>query len=111
MQILWLLSQFKYEFPSKNRGKMDIKNIVKEFLINELKDNGFSENVLDDESLIDAGIIDSLGFLLLISFLGEKFGIIIDKDELNPENFDSVHAICKFIESKFAKKLDQDLIK
>ena len=70
-----------------------IKKTIREFLIEELSDNGFHEAVRDDESLIDAGIMDSLGILKTISFLDGKFDVILTEDELAPENFESIIAI------------------
>ena len=79
---------------------MDIKKIVKEFMVEELKDAGFNENISDDASLIDSYILDSLSILTLISFMDEKFGIIPADDELKPEKFETVNLIVEFIKTK-----------
>jgi len=67
-------------------------------MMKELKDNGFNKHIKDDESLRDAGVMDSLGLLIVISFLQDKFGIVVDADELNTEDFNSINALCGFIE-------------
>ena len=82
---------------------MDIKNDIKEFMLSELMDNGYHAGISDDESLIDAEIMDSLGMLTLISFLGEKYDIYPDEDELEPENFCSINAICNFLDKKMTE--------
>lgn len=82
---------------------MDIKKIIRELLLNELRDNGFHEGIKDDESLNNSGIMDSLGVLIIISFLQDKFGIILDTNMLNPDDFDSVNAICNLIREKNKK--------
>ena len=69
-------------------------------MIDELKDNGFREEIRDDESLTDLEIMDSLGVLITINFLEEKFGIIIDANELDQDDFDSIDALAALIESK-----------
>lgn len=79
-----------------------IKKTIREFLIEELSGNGFHEGVRDDQSLIAAGIMDSLSILKTISFLDEKFGIMPTEDELDPSNFDSIDLIHKFIEEKLS---------
>lgn len=79
---------------------MEIKKVIREFFIEELSDNGFHEGVRDDQSLLDAGIIDSLGVLKLLAFLDETFGIIPLEEELNPETFSSINSICDFVERK-----------
>lgn len=79
---------------------METKKVIREFFIQELSDNGFHEAVRDDQSLLDAGIVDSLGVLKLLAFLDETFGIIPLEEELNPEIFSSINSICDFVERK-----------
>jgi acyl carrier protein len=55
-----------------------------------------------DESLLDAGIVDSTGLLELINFLEERYGIKVQDDELLPENLDTVGRLCAFLERKLA---------
>jgi acyl carrier protein len=43
-----------------------------------------------EESLLDAGIVDSTGVLELIAYLEETFGIQVEDDEVLPENLDSI---------------------
>lgn len=54
----------------------------------------------DEDSLLDAGVIDSLGILDLVGFLEETFGIQASDEDLNPENFDSIATLVAFVESK-----------
>ena len=54
----------------------------------------------DEDSLLDAGIIDSLGILDLVTFLEESLGVLAEDDDLNPENFDSIATLVQFVESK-----------
>jgi acyl carrier protein len=82
---------------------MDIKKTLREFLLNELRDNGFHEGIKDDESLNNSGIMDSLGILIVISFLQDKFDIILDTNDLNADDFDSVNAICNLVKKKYEK--------
>lgn len=58
------------------------------------------EKIQEDTLIFQEGIFDSLGFLSLISFLDEEFGIEVDNDELNEENFESINAIVAFISKK-----------
>jgi acyl carrier protein len=52
-----------------------------------------------DADLLD-GIIDSLGIVELIAFLEERYGIAVDDDEVDPENFCSIEVIAAFVERK-----------
>lgn len=54
----------------------------------------------DDDSLQEAGIIDSTGVLELVAHLEECYGITVDDGELLPENLDSINRLARFIESK-----------
>jgi acyl carrier protein len=69
----------------------EIRAFLKEELARELGqvDNG--------QSLLEAGILDSLGVLALVSFIERRYGIGISEDELLPENFDSIEAIATFV--------------
>ena len=50
----------------------------------------------DDDPLLDSGVVDSLGILEIVGFLGEEFGIEVSDEELTPENFASVNALAAY---------------
>ena len=68
--------------------------IVENFLF------GDGEQLTNETSFLDSGIIDSTGILELITFLEETYNIKIEDDELIPENLDSLNSVAKFIEQK-----------
>ncbi|HEY4529452.1 MAG TPA: acyl carrier protein [Luteimonas sp.] len=51
-------------------------------------------------SLLESGVIDSMGVLLLVTWLEQDFGFVVDDDEVVPENLDSIAAIDAFIARK-----------
>ena len=55
-----------------------------------------------DLSLLEAGIMDSMGVLLLVTWLEQEFDLVVDDDEVVPENLDSIAAIGAFIAGKRA---------
>jgi acyl carrier protein len=55
-----------------------------------------------EESLLDAGLIDSTGILELVAFLESEFGIAIEDAEIVPDNLDSVRAIAAYVRRKLA---------
>jgi len=57
-------------------------------------------DVKDDTLIFVKGLFDSMGFIQLINFLAENFGVKTDDSELMEENFESVNAITAFIERK-----------
>ncbi len=56
----------------------------------------------DDESLLAAGLIDSTGILELVAYLETQFGILVEDDEIVPENLDSVNRITAYVAGKRA---------
>lgn len=57
-------------------------------------------DLADDLSLLDSGIIDSMGILDLVTFIEDEYGILVNDDELVRENFDSVMALNNFVAEK-----------
>jgi len=53
-----------------------------------------------EQSLVESGVIDSLGVLELVEFVEEKYDFRIPEEELLPENLDSIGNISRFIENK-----------
>ena len=61
-------------------------------------DQGFQYE--DDASFLELGIIDSFGFMELLHWVEQEFGISVADDELVPDNFDSVNNLSSFILGK-----------
>lgn len=59
-----------------------------------------TQNLHDDDSLLESGIVDSLGVLDLVGFVENEFGITVSDEELQPENFRSVSSLTQFVKSK-----------
>lgn len=55
--------------------------------------------ISDYEEDLFANGLDSLGIARLIAELEEKFSIEIDPEDILPENFVNVNAICNLIET------------
>ena len=51
-----------------------------------------------ETSLIDDGLIDSLDIVAVVTDLMDTFVVQLGVDDLTPENFKSVDAICQLIE-------------
>lgn len=79
------------------------KNVVsKEEIRKYVIENTFKESeLIKDETLIfQEGFFDSMGFVMLIDFIEEKFGVKTFDDDLIEENFESINAIKDYIERK-----------
>jgi acyl carrier protein len=58
------------------------------------------EEIELDKSLIDTGIIDSMGLIEIASFININFGFTVEEEQMNRNNFGSVLKIVDFIESE-----------
>ena len=70
------------------------KFVVDSFLL------GRGGDLSDSDSFLEKGVLDSTGVLELVAFLDQAFSIKVDDAELVPDNFDSINAICAFLERK-----------
>ena len=71
---------------------------VTEFITQEIIHGSAGKDLDPDLSLLEEGILDSLGLQQLITFLEQKYDITVDDEDLMPENFESVNAIAALIE-------------
>lgn len=78
----------------------DIKNSVRNFIVENFLFGDTSQVIEDATSLIDNGYVDSTGVLELVMFLEQTFGIKVADSEIVPANLDSVGAIAAYIEGK-----------
>lgn len=74
-----------------------VENDVRKFLTDNfpLSAQGFTLGPQD--SLIEAGVIDSTGVLELIEFIESRYEIAIPDADVLPENLDSVDSITHYI--------------
>lgn len=73
---------------------------IREFIKTKIiKDNNIID-FKDTDSLIETGIIDSLGIQILLAYLEETYTISINDDDLVPENFETIDAIIHFVKQK-----------
>jgi acyl carrier protein len=76
---------------------MDVKDRIRGFITSELAHRVGSAPVVDAESLLDRGVLDSLGLLRVLAFLEKEYQVTVKDEDVVPENFESVDAIAAFI--------------
>jgi acyl carrier protein len=79
---------------------MATNDVIRNFITTEIMHSPSGTALGDDESLIESGIIDSLGIMSLLSFVEGEFSVEIPGDDLLPENFSSIAAITALIERR-----------
>jgi acyl carrier protein len=77
-----------------------METVINDYISREFVRNPALLPLTDDASLLDSGILDSLGLLRLVVFLEKRFGITMGEADLLPENFASVNAICAYIRTR-----------
>jgi acyl carrier protein len=77
---------------------LEIQDAIHEYLLTEF--GADRDGFAPDENLLAQGVIDSMGIVKLTAFLEDRFGIETDDDDLVPENFESLAALCAFVERK-----------
>ncbi|UFS71097.1 acyl carrier protein [Geomonas sp. RF6] len=53
-----------------------------------------------DTSFLEHGLMDSTGVLQLVEYIGEEFSIVVEDEEIVPENLDTINRIVTFINRK-----------
>ena len=81
------------------KSKQDVLNQTRSFILDKFP-LARQQTLADDDSLLGSGIVDSLGILELVGFVEEAFGVTVDVEDLQPENFQSIDRIAIFVESK-----------
>lgn len=81
----------------------DIRQELREFVVKSFL-FGQDQQLSDDASFLEAGIVDSTGVLELVAHLEGRYGIKVADEELIPDNLDSIEALARFIERKRAAK-------
>jgi len=71
---------------------------VRQFLLSEVLYDRELKELAPDHSLIDRGLLDSLGILKTVTYCEEHFGIRIPDQEVLPDNFENVRAIARLVE-------------
>jgi len=59
-----------------------------------------SDEICLDTEIYDSGIVSSLSILEMVTFIENRYGIIILPEELTEDNFRNISTIAKFIGRK-----------
>lgn len=78
------------------QGTDDIKTRIQRFIMQTFP-LARQRRLSDDDSLLQNGIVDSLGVLEIVGFLEKEFHVSILDEELLPENFESVQTLTTFV--------------
>jgi acyl carrier protein len=80
---------------------ISLHSTVRNFIVENLF-LGADTHFGDDDSLLEAGALDSTAVMELVAFLEHFFSLQVDNSEISPENFETVNRIVTFIQRKTA---------
>ena len=77
-----------------------MKTQIRNFVLSKFMFDAKPEDLGDNVSFLETGIIDSTGVVELLAFLEEEFRIEVEDAEVIPENLDSIDNLCRYLEKK-----------
>jgi acyl carrier protein len=79
---------------------MELRDQIRGFIIENFLFGDAEPLSGDDLSLLDNGIVDSVGVMEMVAWLEQNHGLKVEDQELVPENFDSVTRLVGFVQRK-----------
>ncbi len=77
---------------------LDLKQDIKSYVLSTTF--GDKSKLTDETMIFREGYYDSMGFVTLIAHLEENYKVKTADEDLIEENFESINAIAKYVESK-----------
>jgi acyl carrier protein len=94
------LGETREERTSENME--DIKTVLRQFIEQNFVLGTGGLALRDTDSFLDHHVLDSTGFLEVVAYLEETFGIKVEDHEMVPENLDSIANVAAYIGRKRA---------
>lgn len=83
---------------------MEVLDEIRQYIVENIL-FGDGDNLEPDTPFQESGILDSTGFLEIITFAEEKFGIEIADREVIPENIGSLRKMSSFVARKVRERI------
>lgn len=83
---------------------MQVTEILRSFIMNEIAAGQGLKDLDENLSLLETGILDSLGILKLVAFIETQFRLKVEDEEMIPENFETLSHISEMISHKGAPR-------
>lgn len=79
---------------------MELRSTIRDFIIGNFLFGDADRLQGDGVSLLDSGIMDSLGVMELVAFLESRLGLAVPDMDLVPQNLDSVENLVSYVERR-----------
>ena len=77
---------------------MPIEALIRTYILENFLYTDDDEQLKNDDSFLETGIVDSTGVVELVMFVEDTFAIEVPDEDVVPENFDSVEALVGYIQ-------------
>ena len=79
---------------------VDLISDIREYICGTMLIGLSDQSIEPDESLVQRGVVDSTGVLELVEFLQDRYGIVVEDEEITTDNLDSLNAIVAYVRTK-----------
>jgi acyl carrier protein len=83
-----------------SQNKPNLESEIRKFITENMLFSADGFNYDDNDSLLEAGIVDSIGVMELVTFLDKTFKITVPPEDISPDNFDSINRLANYIRLK-----------
>ncbi len=81
-----------------------VERRIRDFLLSNFLFTEEDGSLSRDASLLEEGVVDSVGVLELVLFVEETFGLKVEDEEIVPANFDSIGALTAYVVRKLGRE-------
>jgi acyl carrier protein len=81
-------------------GSTDIRTQLREYIEQNFLYLRPGVELTDEDDLLEAGVIDSLGFVELVEEVQSRFSVTVQDVDITEENFGSIAAIARYVEER-----------
>ncbi len=78
----------------------EVRSKLRDFIVDTFLFGDGAEELSDEDSLLERGVIDSTGVLEVTAFLEDDLGVKVGDEDLVPDNFDSIAKLTAFVMTK-----------
>lgn len=83
-----------------SQNKPNLESEIRKFITENMLFSADGFNYDDNDSLLEAGIVDSIGVMELVTFVDKTFKITVPPEDISPDNFDSISRLANYIRLK-----------
>jgi acyl carrier protein len=54
----------------------------------------------DEQSLLETGVVDSMGIMEVVQFIESEFGVLVEDEDISEQNLGTINGITRYVASK-----------